>query len=219
VTAVRQLEQVPFEPGVGLPEAAEVWWRTPVDAHRLAHIEMLSLGYTSLYVAPFLGFAALMIALAPTLAVVSLLCLVHAWVVPELFAHRGSRVLALGPEGSRPGRGFLADLLDRGPAEVEAATGMVVEEGRLGVWVLGDKGALLVRPGGRRVHAFCVGVKDPDLRRCDRIAHLLLALRQDETGFATVANHAFAGATWRIRRRLPSECRPALDEAVRAARP
>ena len=79
-----------------------------------------------------------------------------------------------------------------------------MEPGRLGVWVVGEPGALLVRPGGRRVHAYCVGVKDADLPRSDRVAHLLLALRQDEKGFATVANHAFAGATWRVRRRLRS---------------
>lgn len=219
MSAVQQLEQVPFEPGVGLPEAAEVWWRTPVDEHRLLRIEWLSAAYTSAYVAPFLGFAAFLIVLAPMLAAVSLLCLVHAWVIPELFAHRGARVLALGrTPNERPGQGFLADLLDRRQAEVEAATGVVVEPGRLGVWVLGEKGALLVRPRGRRVHAFCVGVKDTDLRRSERIAHLLLALRQDERGFATVANHAFAGGKWRIRRRLPARRRAALDEAVRVAR-
>ncbi len=44
---------------------------------------------------------------------------------------------------------------------------------------------------------------DRELPPSDRIAHLLLALRVDEEGFATVANHAFAGAPWRVRRRLP----------------
>jgi hypothetical protein len=48
------------------------------------------------------------------------------------------------------------------------------------------------------------------------VAHLVLALRTDELGFATVANHAFAGAPWRVRRRLPKQMRPALD-AARAA--
>ena len=61
------------------------------------------------------------------------------------------------------------------------------------MWLVGDAGALLVRPGGRRVHTFCVRVADPTCPRSDRIAHLLLALREDEQGFATVANHAFAG--------------------------
>ena len=51
------------------------------------------------------------------------------------------------------------------------------------------------------------------LRRVrDRIAHLLLALRTDEAGFATVANLAFAGAGWRVRRRLPARMRGALRE-------
>jgi hypothetical protein len=218
--AAERLEQVPFDPGTRLPEAADVWWRTPVDTHRLARIEWLSAAYTTTYVTPFLVLGTLLIVLEPMLAAVSLLCLVHAWVIPELFAHRGARVLAHdrrvadGPIA----KGLLADLLDRRPAAIEEATGAAVEPGRLGVWVVAERGALLVRPGGRRVHAFCVGVKDAELGRCDRIAHLLLALRQDETGFATVANHAFAGATWRIRRRLPRERRAALDAAVTLSR-
>jgi hypothetical protein len=52
----------------------------------------------------------------------------------------------------------------------------------------------------------------------DRVAHLLLALRCDEAGFATVANHAFAGAPWRLRRRLPPGARPALRRARETAR-
>ena len=95
--------------------------------------------------------------------------------------------------------------------DLHAATGLVLERGRLGVWLVGEAGALLVR--GRRVHCFCVRVPDPDLPSSDRIAHLLLALREDEIGFATVANHAFAGARWRVRRRLPVSVRPALDAA------
>src|SRR6478735_5236083 len=35
-------------------------------------------------------------------------------------------------------------------------------------------------------------------------------------GFATVANHAFSGASWRVRRRLPSGMRSALDVACSA---
>ena len=50
---------------------------------------------------------------------------------------------------------------------------------------------------------WCVKVPDRDLPSGDRIAHLLLALRTDEAGFATVANLAFSGAPWRLRRRMP----------------
>ena len=57
---------------------------------------------------------------------------------------------------------------------------------------MGEAGALLVTPGGRRVHCFCVRTTEPDLPPSDRIAHLLLAPALDEEGFATVANHAFA---------------------------
>ena len=43
--------------------------------------------------------------------------------------------------------------------------------------------------GGRRVDSWCVRVAEPDgLPGGDRVAHLLLALREDELGFATVAN-------------------------------
>ena len=51
----------------------------------------------------------------------------------------------------------------------------------------------------------------------DRVAHLLLALRSDEEGFATVANLAFSGARWRVRRRLPRRQRVALDAVCQSA--
>jgi hypothetical protein len=74
------------------------------------------------------------------------------------------------------------------------------------------------RPAGHlrrvRVHCFCVRVNDPALPTGDRIAHLLLALRADEEGFATVANQAFSGAPWRVRRRLAPSLREGLDAAV-----
>jgi hypothetical protein len=63
-----------------------------------------------------------------------------------------------------------------------------------------------------------VRANDGDLPASDRIAHLLLALRTDEEGFATVANLAFAGAPWRLRRRLDGRGREALNAAVRLAR-
>ena len=78
---------------------------------------------------------------------------------------------------------------------------------------------------GRRRRAYCYCVKvDPRLEAAselpsgDRIAHLLLALRSDEAGFATVANLAFSGARWRLRRRMRAEMRPALDAALSRVR-
>jgi hypothetical protein len=86
-----------------------------------------------------------------------------------------------------------------------------------GLWLVGEAGALLVAPGGRRVFCWCVRAADADLPSSDRIAHLLLALREDEAGFATVANLAFSGAPWRVRRRMDRRQRPALRAAVRAS--
>jgi hypothetical protein len=63
-----------------------------------------------------------------------------------------------------------------------------------------------------------VRVDDPALPSADRIAHLLLALRTDEAGLATVANLAFSGGRRRVRRRLAPRLRPALDAAGAAAR-
>jgi hypothetical protein len=50
------------------------------------------------------------------------------------------------------------------------------------------------------------------------VAHLLLALREDEEGFATVANLQFSGAVWRVRRRMDERAGAALDVARRMAR-
>ncbi|MGH2942557.1 MAG: hypothetical protein ACRDLN_07280, partial [Solirubrobacteraceae bacterium] len=99
-----------------------------------------------------------------------------------------------------------------------ARTGLVLEPGRLGTWLVGEAGAVLLH-GRRRAYCYCVKVDAThpaagDLPSGDRIAHLLLALRSDEQGFATVANLSFAGARWRLRRRMRREMRPALD-AVR----
>jgi len=165
--------------------------------------------------------------LLPILAPISIILLVHAWAIPELYAARGAR--AVRPRSAAPARledrapeqvaaGFLADLVDHRPRELLERTGLVLERGSLGVWLLGQAGALLVRPGGRRVKCYCVKVTDSSLPASDRIAHLLLALRTDEIGFATLANLSFSGARWRVRRRLPAPAREALDVAGREAR-
>lgn len=158
----------------------------------------------------------------PILLPISAIALAHAWIIPELYAARGAGVLRRGrAEDTRAelvALGLLGDLLDHRARELHARTGLAIERGRLGVWLVGEAGAVLVRPGGRRVHCYCVRVSEPGLPPSDRTAHLLLALREDEPGFATVANVAFAGAPWRLRRRVTLPVREALAAAVREAR-
>jgi hypothetical protein len=165
----------------------------------------------------------LLVALKPLTAPVALIALAHAWIIPELYAARGAGVVRAGrsssaPEAERVALGLLGDLIDHRARDLHARTRLVIERGALGVWLVGEAGALLVRPGGRRVHCYCVKVNEGNLPASDRIAHLLLALRSDESGFATVANLAFAGARWRLRRRLPVPAREALDAAAAESR-
>ncbi|HUR75580.1 MAG TPA: hypothetical protein VMZ00_14960, partial [Sporichthya sp.] len=164
--------------------------------------------------------------LDPRTAPIGVLALGHAWVICEIYAQRGANVVkpkvrrpGPGAEGSeRTALGLLGDLVGHDARAGYEQTGLVSEPGTLGVWLVAEEGALLVRPGGRRVHCYCVRVPEPHLPRADRVAHLLLALRTDERGFATVANYSFSGARWRVRRRLSPRMRPGLDAAGRLAR-
>ncbi len=172
---------------------------------------------------PFVGAAVGLMALQPLSAPVAVMALAHAWVIPELYARRGANVVRprprTDPTAEARALGLLGDLVGHRARELFVDTGLVLERGRLGIWLVGEAGALLVRRGGRRVHCYCVRVNDPDLPSADRVAHLLLALRADERGFATVANLAFAGARWRVRRRLDPAMRPALALAASTAGP
>ena len=179
-------------------------------------------------VAPFVAAGGVLIWLEPWTFPVAVWSWAHAWAIPMLYGRRvregtgavgGAKSAARDSEADRVALGLLGDLLGHGERELMAATGLALQRGRLGVWLLGEKGALLVRPGGRRVDSWCVRIADPEgLPAGDRVAHLLLALREDEVGFCTVANMDFSGAAWRVRRHLSERARPALDEARRVAR-
>jgi hypothetical protein len=177
---------------------------------------------TAAHTVPFVVAALVLGLAAPILIPFALLCLVHAWGIPELYAARGARVLKrVGAErggSEQVALGLLGDLVDHEARALHERSGLMLESGRLGEWLVGEAGALLVRPGGRRVHCYCVRTTDPGLPPSDRLTHLLLALRSDEKGFATVANLAFSGARWRVRRRLGARARVALDAAARRAR-
>ncbi|HEX4692096.1 MAG TPA: hypothetical protein VH276_15480 [Solirubrobacteraceae bacterium] len=206
-----------------LPELAGVAWRPRADERSLRRRERLWTLTTVAHAIPFVATAGLLCAISPVLIPVALLALVQAWTIPALYARRGAFVVAPRRRGDaaaeRTALGLLGDLVGHDARALHARTGLVLERGRLGVWLVGEAGALLVRGGrgttSRRVLCWCVRVPAPDLPSSDRIAHLLLALREDEAGFATVANLAFAGARWRVRRRLPRPVREALDVAAR----
>lgn len=206
-----------------LPELAEVWWRSRASERSLHRSEQLWTAITAAHVVPFIAVAGVLLALKPLLAPIAVIALIHAWAIPELYAARGANVLRERSGGDDPGaeriaRGLLSDLLNHAPRELLARTGVVLEQGELGAWLLGESGAVLVRPGGRLVHCYCVKATQGDLPPSDRMAHLLLALRSDEAGFATLANLAFAGARWRLARRLDNDGREALAAAAVAAR-
>jgi len=203
-----------------LPETAAVYWRPRLDAARLrrrGHGWTLT---TLAHTIPFLATAVLLMALEPLSFPVAAIAVVHAWGIPALYANRGAGVVRPRPRAGDASEctalGLLGDLLGHEARDLHTSTGLALERGRLGVWLVGEAGALLVRPGGRRVDCWCVKV-DGELPSADRTAHLLLAMREDEEGFATVANLAFSGAVWRLRRRLARAMRPALDAARAAA--
>ncbi len=204
-----------------LPETASVHWRARVDDARLRRVGMWWTLTTISHVVPFAGAAALLMWLNPLALPVALACVAHAWVIPELYAQRGANVLRprarAAAEPERRSVGLLGDLVDHDARDLHAKTGLVLEPGRLGTWLVGEGGAVLLR--GRRVYCWCIRVDGRieaagALPSGDRIAHLLLALRADEQGFATVANLSFSGARWRLRRRVGAAMRPALQAAV-----
>jgi hypothetical protein len=236
-----------------LPELAKVYWRGRVDARRLRRAGQLWTLSAVAHTVPFLVVAAALIVLQPLAFPVAAIALVHAWVIPALYAQRGANVIRRPwrPSPVRPtspdsedlqaerlALGLLGDLVGHSARALLAQTGLAMERGRLGVWLVGEAGAILLTRGGRQVYCYCVRVDAAcgsasgrlahsggdrprvaaELPRGDRIAHLLLALRVDEAGFATVANLAFAGARWRLARRLPADVRPALRAAAAAAR-
>jgi len=205
-----------------LPETAAVHWRPRVDAASLTRRGRVWTLTTVAHTVPYFAASGVLFALEPLTAPLGAILLAHAWAIPELYAKRGANVVRRRPragEGAeRTALGLLGDLVGHEARELHARTGLVLERGALGVWLVGEGGALLIAPGGRRAHCWCVHVEDRSLPSADRIAHLLLALRTDEAGFATVANLAFSGAPRRVRRRLAPGMRPALDAAVAAAR-
>ena len=210
-----------MEAGV-LAEAAAMPWRRRASERSLEKEGRIWTLWSVGVVLTFGLPAALLVWIQPLAFPVSAIFLAHGIAVLHLQARRGARgVKPIGPAQDPPARaalGLLGDLVTHDRRDLVGQTGLALEQGRLGTWLVGQEGAILVRPGGRRVHCFCVRVGQAgDLPPADRVAHLLLALREDEEGFATVANRNFSGATWRLRTQMPERARPALQRARAAA--
>jgi hypothetical protein len=208
-----------------LPELADVPWRPLVDEASLRRVDRRWTAWTIAHELPLLATAIGLVVLSPILIPVSLAALAFAWFIPDLYAAKGAEVLRPPPVPGAPAAdpevralGLLGDLVDHRARDLLRETGLVVERGALGVWLVGGKGAVLVRGRGRRVQCYCVRAKGEDLPLADRVAHLLLALRADERGFATVANLSFSGARWRLARKLRPSARVGLQAAVSTAR-
>ncbi len=120
---------------------------------------------------------------------------------------RGRRARAAGGPGWASGAGAAAPL-----RRCHASRGA----GRLARWGTGRADGAAWRRADRLLVRS--GRGGPRPARGGPVAHLLLALREDEPGFAMVANLGFSGASWRVRRGLPRSVRPALDAARRRAR-
>ena len=207
-----------------LDEAARLHWREDVSARTLRRDGRRWTAWTAWIVAVFVAPGIALLAIEPLTFPAAAICFAHAWAIPWLQARRGARqVVPIGSERSAAGRpradagaervalGLLGDLVGHAERDLLTETGLALQRGTLGTWLVGEQGAFLVRSGGRRVDCWCVRVGEVgELPGGDRVAHLLLALREDELGFAKVANLGFSGARWRVRRQLPERSRPVL---------
>ena len=216
----------------GLDEAARLVWREDANERTLRRDGRLWTAWTAWIAAVFCLPGLLLIAIEPLTFPAAAVCFAHAWAIPWIQARRGARqVVPLGSERSAARRGdadrgaeavalgLLGDLVGHAERDLLAATGLVLQRGELGVWLVGEQGAFLVRSRGRRIDCWCVRVGETaQLPAADRVAHLVLALREDELGFAKVANLGFSGAAWRVRPHLEAPARPALEAARGALR-
>src|SRR3954470_1241686 len=126
--------------GAALPELAAVPWRRRASAaslRRRGHLWTLT---TVAHVVPFIAVAVVLMLLQPLSAPVAAMALAHAWVIPELYAVRGANTVRpkrRGQAAAEPvAQGFLGDLLGHEERALQHETGLALEPGRFGTWLI-----------------------------------------------------------------------------------
>ena len=144
-------------PTGGLPELASVWWRRRASEQTLIRAGRLWTLTAVSHSVPFLAAAVALSVLKPVTIPIGVVLVIHAWVIPELYAARGAGVVKRASASTATSKaelaalGLLGDLLDHRARELHSRSGLALERGRLGVWLVGEAGALLFRPGGRQI--------------------------------------------------------------------
>ena len=155
-----------------LPELAGVYWRRRADARTLRRADRLWTLSTVAHELPFLATAAVLPLLNPVTIPVAVIALAHAWFIPELYASRGAGAMRPPARAARRLRrprhrpGPWAARRPRRPRGARVAgPHRPGARARLAgrTWLVGPAGALLVRPGGRRVQCYCVRATGDEL--------------------------------------------------------
>ena len=125
---------------------------------------------TAAYTVPYMLATGVLLYLEPLSAPVGAILLAHAWAIPELYAKRGANVLRRRPRADetaeRTAVGLLGDLVGHEARDLHDRTGLVLERGALGVWLVGEAGALLIT--SRRAPGSTAGASTSRTAACRR---------------------------------------------------
>jgi len=106
-----------------------------MDGGRLALMGWSWTASTLVQVLPMFALAMILVLLDPVTIAVGVIMLVHAWVIPELYANRGAKVVKprarAGAGAEATALGLLGDLVGREARELHARTGLVLERYQL----------------------------------------------------------------------------------------
>ncbi len=178
--------------------------------------------WTACYTVPWIAAGVVLLILEPLTVPVAAASFAHAWIIPELYAYRGASVLR--PKGGRNAgaepvaQGLLGDLLGHEARELQRQTGLAMERSGMGIWLVGEGGAILLPDGAAASTASACAPPTPTCRRrtasptcCSPCAPTRRASPPWRTTRSAARSGGCAGA-------CPSAMRPALDAARAAQR-